>query len=221
VGVPPWWLTVPTDQFDRSQTVKLTPSALAVGSGAAVLLGLAAAGIAGLRRRRLDLAAGAALALALCAAVEVVTARTPANPHLQATLGYTLWWASPAGMFAWIVLGWSAAVLLGRRLALPRLRARSLAPAAGAATVIAVGAAVGIAEEADDHASMYRAIRATATRLRAALPRARVVPLEGSPGLPPGARGPLRYARRRGGPRAARPGMGSRGGPWSRLAAAR
>ena len=125
VGVPPWWLTVPADQFDRSQTVKLTPSALTVGSGAAVLLGLAAVGIAGLRRRRLDLAAGATLALALCAAVEVVTARTPANPHLQATLGYTLWWASPAGMFAWLVLGWSAAVLLGRRLALPRLRARA------------------------------------------------------------------------------------------------
>ena len=217
VGVPPWWLTVPADQFDRSHTVKLTPSALAVGSGAAVLLGLAAVGIAGLRRRRLDLAAGATLALALCAAVEVVTARTPANPHLQATLGYTLWWASPAGMFAWLVLGWSAAVLLGRRLALPRLRARALAPAAGAAAVIAVGAAVGIAEKPDDHASMYSAIRATATRLRAALPRGSVVSLEGSPGLTSVVRVALRYDLRLAGIRAALPGMDSRWGPWYRL----
>src|SRR5207248_8736786 len=96
------------------------------------------------------------------------------------TLSYTLWWASPAGMFAWLVLGWSWAVLLTRRLALPRLRL--LAPAVGVAAALAVGAAVGAAEKADDHASMYRAIRTTAGRLRAALPRGRVVSLDGSSG---------------------------------------
>ena len=216
-GVPPWWLTVPTDQFDRSQAVKPPPPAFAVGSGAAVLLVLAAAGVAGLRRRRLDVAAGAALALVLCAAVEVVTARTPANPHLQATLGYTLWWASPAGMFAWLVLGWSAVVLLRPRLALPRLRMRVLAPALGAAAVLGAGVAVGVAEKADDHAGMYRAIRATASRLRAALPRGSVVSLEGSPGITSVVRVALRYDLRLAGIRAALPGMGSRWGPWYRL----
>jgi hypothetical protein len=217
VGVPPWWLTVPADQFERSQTVKPAPSALATAAAVAVLLGLAAVALAGLRRRRLDLAGGAVLALALCAAVEVVTARTPAKPHLEATLGYTLWWASPAGMFAWLVLGWSAVVLLRSRLALPALRLRRLAPAFGVAAALAVGAAVGAAEKADDHASMYRAIRTTANRLRAALPRGSVVSLEGSPGLTSVVRVALRYDLRLAGVRAALPGTDSRWGPWYRL----
>ena len=159
VGVPPWWLTVPTDQFDRSQTVKPAPPTLVAISAGLVLIALAALAMAGLRRRRVDVAAGAGTALALCAALAVVTARTPANPHLAATLGYTLWWGSPAGMFVWLVLGWGALALLRPGLRVSPVRLRTLAPALGVAAVIGAGAAVGAGEKPDDHESMYGAIR--------------------------------------------------------------
>src|SRR5438477_350646 len=118
-------------------------------------LGLLAVGLAGLilwRRwtplpergsMRRWVAAAVLVALIICAALAVVTARTPAKPHLEATLGYTLWWGSPAGMFVWLVLGWGALALPRPRLRVSPIRVHRLAAALGVAGVIGAGAAVG------------------------------------------------------------------------------
>src|SRR5205814_5618206 len=92
-------------------------------TAALVLVGLALAAAGGILQRRTNVAAPAMTGLALCGALTLVAADTPTRPILMKSIGYTLWWGSPAGMFAWLVLGWSALTLTAPRLpALARLR---------------------------------------------------------------------------------------------------
>ena len=58
----------------------------------------------------------------LCASLLVVTRSTPESSF--ATLVYSLRWASPAGMWVWLAVGWAAAPLLARHCARPRVRGR-------------------------------------------------------------------------------------------------
>jgi hypothetical protein len=213
VGVPPWWLSIPKDQFDRALTVKQSPDALAGGSAVVVLAGLALVTLAGLRRRRADVSAVGALGLVLCAALASVTARTPANAHLAAALGYTLWWGSPAGMFVWLALGWSAVALLPSRLRAARIPRPALASALGVAGALAIGAAVAAAEKTDEHRQMYTALRTIGDRVRAVVPRGQAVWVGGSPGIVGVLKAGLRYELRQSDIRAAFPGR-TRWGPW-------
>jgi hypothetical protein len=190
VGVQPWWLTRPRSPWARKLDVR-RPVGLGTSLSALLILGwLVLASALALRRGRRDVAAGAVLALALCAALWSIAAATPATPLLAATLGYTLWWATPAGMFVWLVAGWSALALLresrlARRLAGgPRVRSRAapgvrgpLAAALGvrgplAAAVgvgaVALGAGVGVAAaEPDEHGFEFSALGAINARLGA------------------------------------------------------
>jgi hypothetical protein len=181
IGLRPWWLTRPASPWERKLDVRRPASALASVSSVAMLAWLVLASVLALRRGRRELAAGAAVALVLCAAVFALASATPSPRMLAATLGYTLWWASPAGMFVWLIAAWSAVSLLrDSRLArtlrpakLPprtgRLRAarQPLAALAGIGAV-ALGAGAGVAAgEADERSPDFAPLGTINARLGA------------------------------------------------------
>jgi hypothetical protein len=189
VGITPWWLThprwlaSPNEPFVRKYDVRRTASTLANVS-TVVILGwlLLAAGLA-TRRRRQDVAAGALLALALCAAVWSIAKATPTSHLLSATLGYTLWSATTVGMFVWLMALWTAVVLSGAGALFARARAslleasrarpaaRALGLALGAAAVLALAALAGhlgaAAGTRDEHAFEFAALKTINSRLGA------------------------------------------------------
>ena len=171
VGVPAWWLGQPQSGLERVTDLIKPPGAATIASAALVLLGLMATTAAGVRRRRADVAAAGALALVLCAAMAVVTRSTPFDS--LPTLTYSLRWASPVGMFAWLALGWSAVTLTADRRrrapAVPRAPALGLGLAAIAAVAVVVTASARL------HDEPFEAMRAVARSVQAALPEGRPV----------------------------------------------
>jgi hypothetical protein len=154
----------------------------------------------GLLRRRVAESAGALIALTLCFGLAAIAYATPTTRLLGGTLAYTLWWGSPAGMFVWLLLGWS----LVRALAQPmrawgqrvtRQWALSFRRSAGFASAIGVGAvaigvcavaivaaAVSIAERPDFHLPEYRPLGGVYAALDRAIPAGRTVRLPGGLG---------------------------------------
>jgi hypothetical protein len=181
IGVPPWWLTDPRSPWERKTDVRTAPGALASVSCLLMLCALLAIAAVGLLRRRSDLCAGALIALVLCAALAAVAASTPTTHLLASTLGYTMWWGSPAGMFVWVILGWSVASMLTER-GLSRLRAPALASAVGIGAVVATGTAVAATESQDYHLWEYRPLGAMFAGLDRGIPAGRTVLLLGSLG---------------------------------------
>jgi hypothetical protein len=174
VGIVPWWLREPEVPIERIVDLSVRPSWLAIVSAAAFVGGLAATTVIGWRRARLDVAAAGALALVLCASVVLVTASTPTNSG--GTLGYTLRWAAPAGMWVWVALGWSAATLGAGRLPATARRwlsgpAGRWAPAAGLAAAAVV--AVVVATSAERLEDPFAQMRTVSDRLAAKLPAGR------------------------------------------------
>lgn len=149
VGVVPWWLRDPQVPIERIADLSVTPSVLTIGSAVLVLAALLAATILGWRRRRLDVAGAGALALVLSASLALVTASTPEDAF--PTVGYTIRWASPLGMWLWVVLGWSAATLLRPHTHLAATHRRQAALVlAGFIAVALVGGVVAVAGEVRD-----------------------------------------------------------------------
>jgi hypothetical protein len=164
VGIPPWWLREPQAGLERTVDLTTSPGAVRVLSAAAVLVALALLAATGWRRRRPDALAAGALGLVLSAAVLVVVRSTPEGS--AATLVYSLRWTSPAGMWVWLVLGWSLATLLPP-LPRPGPRAARALSAAGLVAAVAVGAVV--AADGRLKPEPYDEVRAVADRLDAAL----------------------------------------------------
>jgi hypothetical protein len=106
VGVPPWWLRTPKSRWQRKYEVRSRPSTLATVSCIAMLAALALVCVVGVARRRREPAALALIALVLCPALAAVASSTPTPVLLSATLGYTMWWGSQAGMIVWLALVW-------------------------------------------------------------------------------------------------------------------
>lgn len=159
VGVPPWWLTARRSVGDRLVDVFHAPGVFSDLTAVLLLIALAALTVEGWRRRQPSMVAAPVLAIALCLALATVTASTPTEHLLWMTLGYTLWWGSPAGMWIWLVLGWGYGTLIARRISVPvawqaRLAAVVLVPAA------LIAAAVALAEGPDLNQVEYRPIRA-------------------------------------------------------------
>lgn len=112
VGVTPWWLRTPKSRWQRKYEVRSRPGTLARRSTIALLAALALVlAVCALRRRRAP-ATLALCALVLCPALGAVAAQTPRPPLLSATLGYTMWWGSQAGMIVWLALAWAAWLVL-------------------------------------------------------------------------------------------------------------
>ncbi len=132
VGIVPWWLQTPKSRWQRKHEVRSKPSALATNSTIAMLAALVLVSALALVRRRRDVATLALSALVLCPALAAVAASTPTPRRLSATLGYTMWWGSQAGMIVWLALAWVLLLVLGwavRRAARGMPHPASLLPA--------------------------------------------------------------------------------------------
>ena len=165
-GIPPWWLQDDRDTLKRIGDLSTRPSPFAILTALLVVGALAAVALVGWRRRRADVFAAGTLGLTLCVAVGMGAASTPINSF--GTVGYTMRWASPAGMCVWLLLGWSVASLLPAG-SLAGLRRRALSPAAGLAAVAAIGALIAIAEN-PPRQEPYQGMRTIAEGLEANLP---------------------------------------------------
>jgi hypothetical protein len=141
VGVPPLWLAGARGLSDRVEVVGRSPSPVSAVSASLVLGGLALCCGLAWRRRRHDLVVGTALALGLCAAVVPTAATIPAGPLGFAVEPYVLIWMVPAGMFAWLVLGWATVELV-------RPARLTVRPGTSLAAALAVVAAAGVAASA-------------------------------------------------------------------------
>jgi hypothetical protein len=107
----------------------------------------------------------------------VVASATPTTGILELSIGYTIWWASLAGMLAWVVLAWGAVTLL-RPAPLPRRALAGIAVAAaiaGAVTLISAG------RGEDQTRAVYAPVGTIADRLESAVPRERTLLVESGP----------------------------------------
>jgi hypothetical protein len=215
VGVPPWWVRNPASPWNRKFEVREATSTLATVSTVLILLALSALAAIGVLRRRPELWSGALIALMLCAGLYAVAATTPTKRVLAETLGYTMWWGSPAGMFVWVMLA-SSAVAFVSELALPRLRVSALASAGAAAAIVAgAAAAVAIAERADYHLTEYGPLAKLSAGLERGIPPHRTVKLLGYLGNRTFRfKMAARYAMVRRGIRPLSPGIDVRLGSW-------
>ena len=174
-GVPPWWLEVAEGPTDRFSDLARPPGTFRIVTAGLVVLALIAVTVAGLRRRRRDVAAAGAQGLVLLAGVTAVASSTPTPGLLGLSLGYTLWWASVAGMFAYVALAWGAAQLLP----LPRLDGRrrrvALAALAVAGTVAAVATLVSAGAGQDPLEPTYKPARLITDRVQQAVPEGSTV----------------------------------------------
>jgi hypothetical protein len=183
IGVPPWWLTDPSSPWERKNEVRVESDTFTTVSTLLALCALLTVAAVGLVRRRVADTAGALIALTLCLGLVAIAYSTPTTRLLGGTLAYTLWWGSPAGMFVWLMLGWSLGRALGRLLGelgeratrLPR--AAGLASAVGVAVVAIVAAALSIAERPDYHLPEYRPLGIVYGALDRAIPAGRTVRL--------------------------------------------
>jgi len=137
VGISPWWLRELRSPQAKTFDIFAPLSALAIASTVIVLLGLAAALIAAWRKRRQDVVTASAIALALCLAVGLFTMSFPNQGGMIFSYSYGSWWAAPAGMWVWLVLGWATIVLVP-------LRRPALDWAHPAVTGVAVAAVLGV-----------------------------------------------------------------------------
>jgi hypothetical protein len=190
VGIPPWWLQGPRIPFARLAEVVQDPAPFAVVTALSVLALLGGLVAVALRSRRRDVALAALLALTLMLSLFAVTASSPNNGPLLVAISYTIWWASPAGMFTWLVLGFGAAALVSgadRGLALrTRLAAGvgrgRLAAAAGVLAVAGVGALVAAGENRDRLETLFAPARTIADHVRAEAPPEATVFITGDKG---------------------------------------
>jgi hypothetical protein len=181
IGYRPWWLHVPADRWSRKDDVRQPPGSVRTATTLALLGALALVAVLAFVRRRRDVSAAAAIGLALCAALALEAAHTPAPRVLSATLGYTMWWGSQVGMWVWLVLAWSAWLVLSPRVrALAPRMPRVLIPAAVSFLALAAaGAAASRTEKPDEHVAVYRPIAALATPLTRMFAAGQTVRLDG------------------------------------------
>jgi hypothetical protein len=230
VGIAPWWLRDPKSRWQRKYEVREQPSTLAVDSTIAMLAALGLTAIVALARRRRDMATLALAALVLCPALGVVAASTPTPRRLAATLGYTLWWGSQAGMFVWLALAWTLLVTAAwavrtatsGRVGLTRSRLATLGGVAltlaGIGAAAAVGNAVAAKGKPDEHQVTYRPVKAIDARLAKLVPRGGSVLLEGElDGAEMPVKPAVRYFLVTRGTRVLAPGSALRLGTWYQL----
>jgi hypothetical protein len=181
VGVWPWWLKAPSTGPERLFGALGTPPAAARASCVVILGGFAIVMLLGLRRRRADIIAAATLGLVLSAMVVVTTASVPAR--LVLSIDKATRWTSPAGMFLWLTLGWSLAVLVWpwatRLRGVRRLNTLRVVGPRATASLVGLGITALVAvlmtarREPDVWESTYQPVNTIASRLSAQLPHSR------------------------------------------------
>lgn len=166
-GVPPWWLRAhvssPTHFFD----VAASPSRPSILTFLA-LIGLLGLGL--VRWRRATISTASVLGLLLIGALALLTASTPGDSVL--TLGYTMQWGSPAGMFTWLAAGLATITLVRA----PRLRLGRATAAAGLTCTAAVSVwAAAAGSEPDVKRWIYEPAGEIVDKLDSAVPPGRRV----------------------------------------------
>jgi hypothetical protein len=169
IGIPPWWLRSPVVGAARLFEVGPRPSFAAQASCVLMLVGLLGVLVVAFRREREDVASLAAIALVLSFSLGLAAASTPTAALLALTIGYTLWWASPAGMFVWLALAWSVARLSGISLWPTGARWARLASPVALATLVVVAIVVAQAQLPDGDHGEYRPFAVVAKRLASVL----------------------------------------------------
>lgn len=200
-GVPPWWLRGFQTPEERIRDLGFTPTrsapappslpALSIVSALLVLGAVVVTLVVAARRRTYEMVAAMAISLVLVAALFALVSSTPSRePAWFISLGYTTWWAAAAGMWVWLTLGWSVAVLFGlgprlRALARPErisaATARPLTVGLGLAAIVAVGVLAAAGAGQDPLRSAYRPLRSMAARVEARVPRGHPVLVESGP----------------------------------------
>jgi hypothetical protein len=217
-GVPPWWLSIPSGASDRLADIAKPVGAGSLVSAAAILAMLVALCALAIRRRRRDVALAAGLALVMSPAIGLVAGGNPTKGLLVLSLGYTLWWGSVAGAWAWMTLMIGSLALVAPQRLEPLRRPAALAglAALGAAIAIARLAAAGPGE--DLQKPRYAPMRALAEGLEAKLPDGATVLVVGTASSGFGAQfdylmGSI-YALRHGGARVVTTQFGALGGSY-------
>src|SRR5204863_7706275 len=82
-----------------------------------------------------------------------------------------IWWASPAGMFAWLVIGFAVIGWLRGRVPAPAPRVAAAAIAVGTVAVATVGALVAARQKHDRLENAFDPARAIVDRVRAEAPQ--------------------------------------------------
>ena len=191
IGMPPWWMRGSQSQGQRALEIfylrpgtlaRYGPTALALGTVILFGLVLLVVAVAGARRRRGDVAAAAVLALVVGVALFESAAATPAN-GLVFTVSYTLLWASPVGMWVWLVIGFSLVTLwigpaVSRRLPVLARGAPAAMPLLATVVLAATGTAVAASGGTDPDRPDFRPAKALADRLNAAIPGSATVNVE-------------------------------------------
>jgi hypothetical protein len=167
VGVPPWWLRAPQSDVIRVFDIFARPGLLAFASTGVILLGLIWCGLLGARRRRWEVVSGCALTLLLCAALALTTASFP-RPSIFG-YAYASRWASPMGMWTWLILGWSAATLWSPRWAVRRAASPALT-AVALSTVLTIAVVVAASQGPDSQERLYKPVAAVVHSVETALP---------------------------------------------------
>lgn len=178
-GITPWWLRSRLDLGDRLEDLLVAPGAFQQVTAILLLAALAAAVALALRRRDLETAALGAIGLALCVAIVLVTAATPTRDALANTLGYSVDWAAPTGMWIYLALALALLPLLPRPGWVARLAGTAPAVGLGAVLALALVVALPVGDDADD--SKYRPIRTVLRALEADLAGANTVQVDASP----------------------------------------
>jgi hypothetical protein len=218
LGVRPWWLIDPATRWDRKYDVVAPQGRLRVITTIALLGALGAIVIVGVLRRRRDLATAGAIGLVLCAALASVAADTPTTPVLAATVAYSLWWGSQCGMWVWLIVAWSAFLLVRARAPAPARWMPAAAVPAGLAAVAAIATTEAAAEKPDQHVALYRPITTIDARVNAAIPPGEPIRYDGNldvATLP--VKASIRYDLVRHGDRVLSNGAWFRNGRWYEL----
>jgi hypothetical protein len=180
IGVRPWWLIDPATRWDRKYDVVAPQSRLRVITAIALLAALGAVVVVGVLRRRRDLVTAGAIGLILCAALASVAAQTPTTPVLAATVAYSLWWGSQLGMWVWLIVGWSAFLLVRARAPAPARWMPAAAALTGLAAVAVVGTTEAAAEKPDQHVALYHPISMIDARVNGAIPPGEAIRYDGN-----------------------------------------
>jgi hypothetical protein len=182
IGVVPWWVKRSRAQYERVVEPMRVPVATTV-SLVLLLAGLLVLLVVALRRRRHELSAGLALATLLILSVALVAGSIPSSTLGFAALTYVLVWTSPAGMWVWLMLAWSAWAL--RPTFHREIARRTVASGlAGLVAVAAVATLVALGRDYDDPERLppglkdYPRVEATSARVAEAVAGSRGVLLD-------------------------------------------
>lgn len=167
IGVPAWWFRGPQSWTTRIHELVTPPSTFAAVSALVVLVGLATVGVLGWRRRRHDVAFVGVAGLVLSASLFEVVASGPTTGASVLTNGYISLWASPAGMWIWLALGWALVELLAPAHGWSTIPLKLSATTAVLCVVLVLGAVEAAREHSEPGFSFYSSVRAITGRFNA------------------------------------------------------